>query len=96
MTVGSFSDESLELAFDLIFAQGQNNPLAGQCGQKEKRERMQKPRTPAQEAADTARSTALTGKSRTGTNRSEAAKKAAQTRKRCKGASSQPPNSTTV
>lgn len=87
---GSFSPESLELAYDLIFAQGQTNPLEGQCGQKKKREQMKQPRTPAQEAADQARGAALRGKSRSDANRSEAAKKAAETRKRCSGGGATP------
>jgi len=94
MTIGSFSDESLETIQE-IFAQGQINEYLGKCDQKKLRERNKQPRTPLQEQADTARSQALTGKPQGG-NRSESARKAAETRSRCKKGSSQPQSPTTT
>lgn len=84
--ISGFSQSSLELANSLLFAEGQVNPLAGECGQKEKRKAMAKPRTPAQEAADKMRSQQQSGKTIGSSSvRSAAAKKAAETRARCKG-----------
>jgi hypothetical protein len=77
------------------FAEGQNNPHAGKCGQKKLREQAAKPRTPAQEAADQERSRNQKGKTMGG-NRSEAAKKAAETRAKCKGQRNTPNPTTTV
>ena len=82
---GSFSEEALAQV-EAMFAEGQENPLAGECGQKAKREAAAQPRTPAQEEADRARSQAARGSSKqSSATRSEAAKRAAETRKRCKG-----------
>ena len=81
---GHFSDEALE-AVQEMFAEGQENPLAGTCGQKKAREANKTQRTPEQMQADQARSQALRGKSAASGNRSESAKKAAETRKQCKG-----------
>lgn len=88
---GFFSQDALEAAWGMLYAEGQQNPLEGQCGQKDKRKRAQKPRTPAQQQADKARSQALTGQSRAGTNRSEAAKKAAETRSKCRQSTTHKP-----
>jgi hypothetical protein len=85
---GHFSDEALE-AVQEMFAEGQPNPLAGECKQKEKRKAAQQPRTAAQEQADQARAQAMRGRTRqSSATRSEAATKAAETRKRCKGGNS--------
>jgi hypothetical protein len=89
MINANFSPESLEEIHFLLYADP-NNPYEGKCGQKKLREQNKQPRTPAQEQADQARSQALRGKSATSTNRSEAAKKAAETRRRCKGGSPTP------
>jgi hypothetical protein len=89
MNVPGFTTECLELVNDLLYAEGQKNPLAGECGQKKKREAAKQPRTPAQAEADRARSQAQRGRTRqSSSTRSEAAKKAAETRKRCKGGNS--------
>jgi hypothetical protein len=85
---GHFSDEALETVQDM-FAE-MKNPYLGQCGQKKLREQDKKPRTPAQEQADQARSQALRGRAASGSNRSEAAKKAAETRRQCKGQTAKP------
>lgn len=87
--IDGFTPEALEAVASMLYAEGQVNPLAGECGQKAKREAAAKPRTPAQQAADQARSQQQRGKSKgSSATRSEAAKKAAETRKRCKSGGS--------
>ena len=82
MNVPGFTEEALTEVNDMLdFA----NPFLGQCGQAKLRAQNKKPRTGAQQSADKARSQKLTGHTATGGNRSAAAKKAAETRKRCKG-----------
>ncbi len=89
MNVPGFTNASLDLVNEMLYAEGQPNPLAGECKQKEKRKAAQQPRTPAQEQADQARAQAMRGRTRqSSATRSEAAKKAAETRKRCKGGNS--------
>ena len=89
MDISGFTPESLEAIQQMLYAEGQVNPLAGECGQKEKRKAQAKPRTPAQEAADKARSQQQRGKARgSSATRSAAAVKAAETRRRCKGGGS--------
>lgn len=90
--IPGFSKEALLSVNQLLYAEGQDNPYEGQCGQKKLREQNQQPRTPAQKQADQTRSQALRGKSVSSSNRSEAAKKAAETRRRCKGSSSTQPS----
>jgi hypothetical protein len=86
MNVPGFTLEAVGLVNEMLYAEGQKNPLLGECGQKKKREAMSQPRTPAQEAADRARSQAQTGRTQQSSSvRSEAAKKSAETRARCKG-----------
>ena len=77
MNIPGFTIESLRFAEDLL----------GKCNQKQLREQNKQPRTPAQQQADQARSQALQGRPAAvqGGSRSEAAKKAAVTRQRCKG-----------
>jgi hypothetical protein len=85
---GSFSEEALAQV-EAMFAEGQVNKLAGECGQKAKREAAKQPRTPAQAEADRARSQAARGATRQSSAvRSEAAKRAAETRKKCRGGGS--------
>jgi len=84
---GSFSRESLAQV-EAMFAEGQKNELLGQCNQKAKREAAKQPRTPAQAQADQARSQQGGSSKQSSAVRSEAAKKAAETRRRCKGISS--------
>lgn len=89
MNISGFTTESLEAVQDLLYAEGQVNPLEGECGQKAKRQTAAKPRTPAQQEADKLRSQQRRGKAQgSSAGRSEAAKKAAATRKKCKGGSS--------
>jgi len=90
MNISGFTQDALEMVETLLYAEGQENPLEGTCGQKKARESKKQPRTPLQEQADQARSQALSGRAQSGGNRSEAAKKAAQTRRQCKGLPSQP------
>jgi hypothetical protein len=86
MINANFSEESLNLVREMLYAEGQIDPLEGTCGQRKKREAMKQPRTPAQAQADRARSQSQQGGSNVSSSvRSEAAKKAAETRKRCKG-----------
>ena len=77
MNIPGFTVDALQYAEDLL----------GKCNQKKLREQQQQPRTPAQEQGDQARSQALKGKpaATQGGARTEAAKKAAETRKNCKG-----------
>lgn len=89
MNISGFTSEAVDAVNTMLYAEGQNNPLAGECGQKAKREAMKKPRTPLQEQADQARAAARRGKNTiSSATRSEAAKKAAQTRAKCKGGGS--------
>ena len=89
MNIPGFSTESLEAVNSLLFAEGQVNPHAGKCGQKKLREQAAKPRTPAQQEADRARSQARRGQP-AGGDRSQAATKAAETRRKCRGGSTTP------
>lgn len=91
LNIPGYSESSLELVNNLLYAEGQVNPNEGQCGQKQKREQQKQPRTPAQQEADRNRAQTNRGRnSVSSTVRSEAAKKAAETRKRCKGGSVSP------
>lgn len=89
MNIAGFSSEAIDAVNVMLYAEGQVNPLEGTCGQKAKREAMKQPRTPAQEAADRQRSQDQRGKAvGSSATRSEAAKKAAETRKKCKSGGS--------
>lgn len=90
MNISGFTTESMEKVEELLFFEG-GNPLAGKCGQKKLREQQHQNRTQAQEAADKARAQAQQGKDRmSSATRSEAAKKAAETRRKCKGGAQKP------
>jgi len=87
---GHFSEKSLTKVNELLYSE---NKFLGQCGQKKLREQAKGPRTTLQEQADQARSQALKGRPiGANGNRSEAAKKAAETRARCKGISGSAPS----
>jgi hypothetical protein len=90
MNISGFNKEALDAVETLLYNEGQKNPYEGQCGQKKLREQNKQPRTPLEEQADQARSQALRGKSVANSNRTESAKKAAQTRRQCKGQTAQP------
>jgi hypothetical protein len=97
MNISGFTPEALEMVNYLLFEEGQANPYEGKCGQKKLREKAAKPRTPAEQEADKARSQARRGKPVGGSaNRSQAAAKAAKTRQRCKGGGRAQPSSGTV
>jgi hypothetical protein len=88
MEISGFTSEALESVEALLYAERENKYL-GQCGQKKLREQDKTQRTPAQEAADQQRAAAQRGKNTISSAvRSEAAKKAAETRSRCKGGGS--------
>ena len=90
MNISGFTKDALEAVDALLYNEGQKNPYEGQCGQKKLREQNKQPRTPLEEQADQARSQVLRGKSAASGNRTESAKKAAQTRRQCKGQTAQP------
>ena len=83
MDISGFTIEALQYAEELL----------GKCNQKKLREQNKQPRTPEQEAADQSRSQALKGKpaATQGATRSEAARRAAETRSKCKGGGSPSP-----
>jgi hypothetical protein len=88
---GYFTQEALD-QIEAMYAEGQPNPLEGECGQKQKRQQAKQPRTAAQAQADKTRAQTNRGRDNVSSGvRSEAAKKAAETRARCKGASPKPP-----
>ena len=89
MPTGHFSKEALD-AVAALYAEGQPNPYEGECGQKKLREQNRTQRTPLQEQADQARSQALRGRDNMGAGRSAAAKKGAETRKKCAGLPANP------
>ena len=96
MKIPGFTTQSLEAVENLLYAEGQRNPYEGQCGQKKLREQAKQPRTPLQEQADRDRAQAQRGRSNVSSAvRSEAAKKAAETRKKCKGGGSTTGSATT-
>lgn len=91
VNIDGFSQHSLNAVNEMLYAEGQKNPLAGTCGQKEKRAQNKTARTPAQQAADKARAQASQGRNSVSSGvRSEAARKAAETRRRCKGLPTNP------
>ena len=91
LNIDGYSKSSLELVNNMLYAEGQVNPMAGECGQKQKREQAKQPRTEAQAQADKTRSQSNQGRDNVSSGvRSEAARKAAATRARCKGASPKP------
>ena len=86
MEIAGFSKDSLDLVQQLLYREGQPNPLEGECGQKAKREAMKGPRTQAQAEADRARAAAGRGQNNVSSAvRSQAAQKAAKTRAQCSG-----------
>ena len=94
MNVPGFTTEALAEVEQMLFAESRN-PYEGKCGQKKLREQNKTQRTQAQLEGDKKRAQALSGRSHGG-DRSAAAAKAAETRKRCKGGSSTPTTPTTT
>jgi len=88
MNISGFNQDALDIVEAMLYAERTNKYL-GQCGQKKLREQDKTQRTPAQQAADQQRAANQRGKNTIGSAvRSEAAKKAAETRARCKGGGS--------
>jgi hypothetical protein len=86
MNIPGFTDKSLAAVEELLYAENNKNRLLGQCGQKQLREQMKGDRTPEEQAGDQKRGQALRGRNTISSSvRSEAAKKAAETRRRCRG-----------
>jgi hypothetical protein len=80
---GNFSNESLGEVWDLLYAESRENPLEGQCNQKQKRKN-NKQRTPEQMEADQQKAQQQRGQNNVSSSvRSDAAKRAAETRKNC-------------
>jgi hypothetical protein len=89
MINANFSPESLNAVQEMLYAEGQVDPLEGTCNQRKKREQNKTQRTPEQAQADKQRAQHQQGRDTIPSGvRSEAAKKAAETRRRCKGVSS--------
>jgi hypothetical protein len=87
----NFSKEAWDSVQEMLYAETQAAQLEGTCGQKKKREAMKQNRTPAQEQADKQRAQQQQGRDTISSAvRSEAAKKAAETRKRCRGGAAGP------
>ena len=87
MNISGFTEEALAAVEELLFGEWRNK-FEGMCGQKQLREQNKTQRTAAQQAGDQARAAKLRGRSRmSGSTRSEAARKAAETRKQCTGRS---------
>jgi hypothetical protein len=95
VNIPGFAAEALNSVQHMLYTEGQVNPLEGECGQKAKRQMMKKTRTAAQRQADQNRSQANQGQDNIpSATRSEAAKKAAETRKKCRTATTTPPGKT--
>ena len=93
MEISGFSAKALATVSSMLYAEGQTNPLEGECNQKAKRKQMKQARTPAQQEADRLRSQSNRGQNTVpSATRSEAAKKAAATRAKCKGGGASSPS----
>jgi hypothetical protein len=89
MNIPGFTTESLKQVSSLLYAENENK-FEGQCGQKQKKKQQaqQQQKTPAQEKSIEERASKLRGRDNVDPSvRSEAAKKAAETRRRCRGVS---------
>ena len=86
MNVPGFSEEALKTVRTLLYREGQDRPLEGQCNQEQKEKAKSEPRSPEEKKADQARAQASTGKDSVPASvRSEAAKQGAETRSKCPG-----------
>lgn len=80
-----FSEEAIDKV-NLLFQERVHSPDEGKCGQKKLREQRKSEQTPAQQQAAQERGAKMRGRDTVPSGvRSEAARKAAETRKRCKG-----------
>lgn len=76
-----------------MFDESSPSDLTGQCNQAEKRKQRQAQRTPEEKLADAQRSKDMAGQAvAPSANRDQAAKKAAETRKKCKTGTSKSPS----
>jgi hypothetical protein len=90
MNISGFSTDALEAVQAMLYREGQDRPLEGQCNQEQKEKAKAQPRSPEQKQADQARAQASTGQDNVSVGaRSDAAKKAAETRAKCPGKTSQ-------
>jgi len=88
MNISGFNQDSLDIVETMLYNEHTNKYL-GKCGQKKLREQDKTQRTPAQQSADQQRAANQRGKNTVSSAvRSEASKKAAETRARCKGGGS--------
>ncbi len=86
MNISGFSSDSLLAVQNMLYREGQDRPLEGQCNQEQKEKAKAEPRSPEQKQADQARAQASTGQDNVPSGqRAEAAKKAAETRAKCPG-----------
>lgn len=86
MDIPGFTKEALEAVSVLLYREGQDRPLEGQCNQEKKEKAKAEPRSPEQKKADTSRAQASTGQDNmSAPERSEAAEKSAKTRSKCGG-----------
>lgn len=85
--IPGFTEESLLAVNAMLYREGQDRPLEGQCNQEKKEKAKAEPRSPEEKKADVARAQASTGKDQVpAAVRSEAATKAAETKSKCPGA----------
>ena len=97
MNIPGFATEALKSVQQMLYAEGQPNPLEGECGQKAKRKTMKGPRTAAQQQADQDRSQANRGQDNIpSATRSEAARKGAETKKKCRTGQTTPKPNTSA
>ena len=86
MNIPGFSENALAAVNAMLYREGQDRPLEGQCNQEKKEQAKAEPRSPEEKKADTARAQASTGQDSVPAGvRSEAAKAAAETRSKCPG-----------
>jgi hypothetical protein len=86
MNISGFSPDSLLAVQGMLYREGQDRPLEGQCNQEQKEKAKAEPRSAEEKKADQARAQANTGQDNVSSGqRAEAAKKAAETRAKCPG-----------
>lgn len=83
---GYFSEQSLTEVQSLLYREGQERPLSGECNQEQKEKAKAEPRSPEEKKADQERAAANTGQDSVPPGvRSEAAKQGAETKAKCPG-----------
>jgi hypothetical protein len=84
MNIPGFSENALSAVQAMLYREGQDRPLEGECNQEQKEKAKAEPRSPEEKQADVARAQANTGQDSVPAGvRSEAAKDAAETRAKC-------------